>query len=331
MRLILDDLRIRPETVTPLAGDASSRRFFRLSFPKYSPQETAILIAFPPGDNIIHYARISECLQKAKILSPKIFRADSAQGYLIIEDLGDELLQKTVISSTRPKVLSLYRKAIDQLLLMQERLRPEIIPDCPAWRQSFDEKKFLRELNFFLKHTVEGYYQREISAADRKSFQKYFLLVCQQTLSQTQVFCHRDYHSRNLLVQKDEIRIVDFQDARRGPYTYDLVSLLHDPYVDLATNVKETLAAYYYSRRPEFLGENLGGKFRKDCDMMSLQRILKAAGTFGYMFVEKGKRKYIEYLPAALRIVMEVLERHPELIEFRELLIKYLAQRNVDS
>lgn len=315
--------------ITPLAGDASSRRFFRLSLPPETGPDTAILILFPPGhtQEADLYSRMSESLRQAEVPVPELLQKDIQQGYLLTEDCGDRLLQeiannKRIARNGETEVL--YRQAIDLLILMQKNLRPEKAPDCPALRIGFDESTFLRELNFFLIHTVEGYYNKKISVADREDFRKLFLAICREALTQPRTFCHRDYHSRNLLVRDGRIRIIDFQDARMGPYTYDLVSLLHDPYVNLPHTAKEALAAYYQHNRLRMRDEIWGENFPRDCAIMSIQRILKAAGTYGYMYVKKGKRGYVGYLPTALRNARDILRHYSEFSKLRTLLEKYV-------
>ncbi len=310
----------------PLAGDASSRRFFRLTLSGKAGSRTAILVIFPPEDKegAGRYRRVSGCLKRAGIPVPELLQENIDEGYLLAEDCGDLLLQAVAGRARGGEIEPLYRQAIDLLVQMQEKLRPEDFPGCPALEYGFDEKTFLRELDFFLDYTVEGYYGRKIAVSDRKDFRKLFRRVCRESLRQPRSFCHRDYHSRNLLVREGRIRVIDFQDARLGPYTYDLVSLLHDPYLTLPDALKETLKDYFQRVRAEVIGGIEGRNLRRDCDIMAFQRILKAAGTYGCMFVEKGKKGYVGYLPAALKTVKDILRRYPELSELRSLLEKYL-------
>ncbi len=310
----------------PLAGDASSRRFFRLTLPEKAGSRTAVLVVFPPQDRdgTGRYCRIGDCLKEAGLPVPELLRRNIGEGWLLAEDCGDLLLQAVAGRALEREIEPLYRQAIDLLVLMQEKLRPEDFPGCPALEYGFDEKTFLRELVFFLDYTVEEYYGRKIAPSDREEFRKLFLAISRESLSQPRSFCHRDYHSRNLLVREGKVRIIDFQDARLGPYTYDLVSLLHDPYVTLSDALKETLKDYFQRVRAEAIGGIEGRNLSRDCDIMTVQRILKAAGTYGYLAVEKGKKGYVGYLPAALKTVKDILRRYPEFSKLRSLLEKYL-------
>lgn len=318
---ILDELGVSPGDTDALAGDASARRFFRVHFSRKNGGKTVVLVVFPDEggeEEVARYGQMAEELGGAGLPVPKVERNNPQEGYMIIEDCGDELLQHAIRESDP---LPLYQQAIDLIVRMQERVSPETAEINPP----FDEEKFTWELDFFLTHTLEGYYGAEIGASARAAFQDFFRAICREVLSQPRTFCHRDYHSRNLLLEDGKLRIVDFQDGRLGPYTYDLVSLLEDPYAGLEDELREQLRAYYYVIRPRALKAIFSDDFKRDYDMMSLQRLLKAAGTFGYMFMEKGKRWYVEYLPAVFQAVNEILSNYPELEGLEELLKKYVS------
>ena len=320
-------LRISPEdlTVTELSGDASNRRFFRLSVATRRKNKNVILVSYPPGESeaVDHHMRMSDCLRQVGIQTPRIFLRSEDGERILMEDCGDKILQRAIAGGSRRRILDLYSRALDLLILMQEKLRPDRQPACPAWKTVFDEEKFFAELEFFLKHAIGGYYRRRISGRDRTGFEDYFLRICRETLSQPLVFCHRDFHSRNLLLHRGKLRMVDFQDARLGPYTYDAVSLLEDPYADLPPVIRRELRNYFFSRRPEFMDGIFRRRYERDFAIMTVQRVLKAAGTFGFMFAENNKKGYVKYLPAAFRSVKAALEGLPELAELSILLEKY--------
>lgn len=316
---ILNQLKLNPEEVFPLAGDASARRFFRLEPFACENKKSAVLIVFPGGTNpaeIDRYIRMAGGLALARIPVPEIYRFDYREGYIVVEDCGNELLQNAIARRTPSP---LYRQAVDLIVEMQERVSSVTGRLNPP----FNEEKFLGELNFFLTHTLEGYYGAKLGAGDRAEFQNVSLLICRAGLGQARVFCHRDYHSRNLLVQDDSLRIIDFQDGRIGPYTYDLVSLLEDPYAGLEPDIRKEMKEYYLSLRNHKKKNIFFGDFYRDYDMILIQRLLKAAGTFGYMFQEKKKPEYLKYLPVVFRRVDAVLEKYQEYQELRRLLSKY--------
>lgn len=281
-------------------------------------------MVYPPGEaaRIELFRRIAGCLSRAGLFPPEIFRLDPARGCIFLEDCGDDLLQNVVSGSHPARVEQLYREALEQLLRMQEEITPETAPDCPAWEHNFTGKKFKAELDYFLEETLRGYYGREITPPDQKAFQRFFSIIAEQASSQPRVFCHRDYHSRNLLVMGERLRVVDFQDGRGGPYTYDPASLLNDPYVELPAALKTRLRRYYFSRCP--VGKDKKFEFKRDFAIMTVQRLLKAAGTFGYMSSREGKDSYAVYLPRTFKAVEAALTKLPELAGMERLLKKYI-------
>jgi hypothetical protein len=143
------------------------------------------------------------------------------------------------------------------------------------------------------------------------------------------VLCHRDYHSRNLMLHQGQLYIIDFQDARMGPDTYDLVSLLRDSYVDLPEDEVNDLIAFFLALRcvpggTERAGD--GNEFRRRFDLMALQRNLKALGTFGFQTISRGNPVYIQYIPRTLTYVRANLERYPRFGRLRELLAAHLEE-----
>ena len=350
-----------------LAGDASARVFYRAAAGGGSRRRSLVFALYPPGEGegIVRWFRMAESLRQAGVGVPRAYAYRPDRGYLVMEDCGDDLLQTVVRSSAPRRLLALYLRAVDELIRMQG-MRPEAYPACPAWSVAFDLEKFLGELDFFLRHTVEGLGRARLTPGERGGIREGFRRICARALDMPFVFCHRDYHSRNLLVTPRGLRAIDFQDARRGPYAYDLASLLHDPYAALPARIREQALAYYRRSVAEGKAGRLSSfargaqedgcasarrrplterarsacprpsrpldqawspgaiseeRFREDFDMISLQRLLKAAGTYGYLG-RKGKRGYLRYLPVALSRCWAILGRYPELGSFRDLLKK---------
>ncbi len=145
------------------------------------------------------------------------------------------------------------------------------------------------------------------------------------------MLCHRDYHSRNLMLHRGELYIIDFQDARMGPDTYDLVSLLRDSYVDLTESAGGRAdcvlpRAQAAQRHPSGGVPDLGARVRTRFDLMALQRNLKALGTFGYQTTSGGNPVYIQYIPRTIRHVQKNLAQHPRFARLRELLAETHAR-----
>lgn len=314
LKKLLPGLGLAPAALTPLAGDASERRFFRVAAP--TGGRGAVLVLFPEGTDeaeITRYTGTGHILREAGLPVPGIYRR--AEGALLVEDCGDLLLQEAV-KSRDP--LPLYREAVDLILRMQER-----VPAAASLNPAFDEEKFLGELEFFLDQTVAGFFGEKTSAAGRAQWRGLFRTLAREPLQQPFVFCHRDFHSRNLLPGDEGLRIIDFQDGRAGPWTYDLVSLLEDPYVSLPPGLAEDMKARFLAGRR---GSDFSGDFRRGYDIMALQRLLKAAGTFGFQAAKRGRESYAAYLAPALARAAGIMSGYPEFESFRKAISKYLRR-----
>lgn len=311
LKKILRELGLPPGVLTPLAGDASERRFFRVARPGGGAR--TVLVVFPEGtaeDELVRYTGTAHLLREAGLPVPGVYRR--SEEALLVEDCGDLLLQEAVQSRDH---LPLYREAVDLILEMQDR-----VPAAGALNPPFDEAKFLWELDFFLTHTISGFFGEKVSAAGRREWRALFTVLAREPLTPASVFCHRDFHSRNLLLQEGRLRIIDFQDGRAGPPTYDLVSLLEDPYISLSPGLRAEMKSRFFAGRG---GDNFSGDFKRGYDIMALQRLLKAAGTFGFQAARRGKKLYAAYLPAALKRAAEIMAGYPEFDRFRKKLEKY--------
>lgn len=327
-----DSMGIAPDRVriTPLAGDASDRRFYRAAAPGGETRVMMLLdvpLPAPEDPDSVPYINILSHLGICKAAVPKLHRYDPVPGILVLEDLGEETLEDHVARHGLEASLPLYRRAIEELLTLQITGTRKRCDHCMAFRQRFDPEKLMWELDFFLTHTLEGHLGREIPPADRSTIRRAFLDLCRVIAAEPVYFTHRDYHSRNLMVRDDRIGIVDFQDARLGPLQYDLCSLLRDSYVALPGKVVDELLAFYIAERDEREGTRTdAGAFRRIFDWTSVQRNLKAAGTFGYMAGAKGKKNYLQYLPGTFAYVRENLRKYPELDDLRKALGKFLPE-----
>ncbi len=179
------------------------------------------------------------------------------------------------------------------------------------YKIAFDVEKLTWELNFFVKHFLEGYRGISLSPAERAALDEEWAAIATELESEPRVLCHRDYHSRNLMFCEGSLYIIDFQDARMGPDTYDLVSLLRDSYVDLTEPQIEELTAYFLALK----GSSDGAAFRRRFDLMALQRNLKALGTFGYQTLSRQNPVYIQYVPRTLNYARANLNKYRKVRE----------------
>jgi aminoglycoside/choline kinase family phosphotransferase len=241
---------------------------------------------------------------------------------LLLEDLGDRTLQQALRSSPARERDALYRVALDQLTTLQREAGRG--PQAAACFQvSFDVEKLSWELHYFEKHFLEGHRRRELSTEDRATLAEGFHRLSAEIAAWPRVLCHRDFHGRNLMLHRRTLCWIDFQDARMGPATYDLASLLRDSYVELPEELVAELALEFRQRA---LPGEARGTFLRRFELASAQRNLKALGTFGYMVTVRGNDVYLPYIPGTLRTTRRNLARHPELLGIWRVLARHLEE-----
>ncbi len=187
---------------------------------------------------------------------------------------------------------------------------------------AFDVEKLTWELEFFVKYFVIGYRGVALTDSERSALLEEWARIVDELAGEPRVLCHRDYHSRNLMLSDGSLYIIDFQDARMGPDTYDLASLLRDSYVDITDRELDDLIAYFLALK----GCADVDEFRRRFDLMALQRNLKALGTFGYQTVTRANSVYIQYMPRTLRYARSNLEKYDRFARLRELLAAHIEE-----
>jgi aminoglycoside/choline kinase family phosphotransferase len=241
---------------------------------------------------------------------------------IALEDLGDVTLQAHLGAAPTTEHAALYREAVALIEHLQRRGAELASERYIPYRIAFDVEKLTWELDFFVRHFVEGYRSRTLSTAERTMLSDEWHGIAGELAAETRVLCHRDYHSRNLMLHRARLYIIDFQDARMGPDTYDLVSLLRDSYVDLTDRELDELIAYFLALK----GSGDASEFRRRFDVMALQRNLKALGTFGYQTIARANPVYIQYIPRTLRYVRTNLERYPRFARLRDVLAAHIEE-----
>src|SRR6266508_4077306 len=305
----------RNARVVPLTGDASDRRYFRI-IPADGPSIVLALHAGPIEFATLPFANVAQLMQAIPLPVPAVLGHSDPLGILALQDLGDVTLQAHLGAASAAEHAAVYRQAVALVEQLQRRGAELAGDQYLPYRIAFDVEKLTWELEFFVKHFVEGYRGVRLSAADREALQDEWSAIVRELASEPRVLCHRDYHSRNLMLSDGSLYIIDFQDARLGPDTYDLVSLLRDSYVDIADRELEELIAYFLALK----GIGDAEEFRRRFDLMALQRNLKALGTFGYQTLTRQNSVYIQYMPRTLRYARTNLARYPRFDRLRELL-----------
>ncbi len=308
--------------VVPLTPDASDRRYFRVLLPDAASIVLSLYSA-PFDVAKLPFVNVATLMARMPVPIPEVLGHADDIGVLALQDLGDVTLQAHLGAATPAEHAALYRQAVALIATLQKRGEQLASPEYLPYGIAFDVEKLMWELDFFTKHFLEAYRGVTLPDAKRAALREEFTSVVHELASEPRVLCHRDYHSRNLMLRETQLYIIDFQDARMGPDTYDLVSLLRDSYVDLPERTVNELIAYFLALKG-VTGED--PDFRRRFDVMALQRNLKALGTFGYQTTAKRNPVYIQYIPRTLRYVRDNLDNQPRFERLRELLATHVEE-----
>lgn len=304
--------------VERLVGDASNRAYFRVRRPAGADDVILALLPEPFSVDALPFLDTGRLLEALDIRVPRVLATAGESGVLVLEDLGDELLQDAVAGASPTETRKLYRGAIDVLARLQRGAGELDEQDYSALRTRFDADKFVWELEFFREHFLEGHLGRTITDEERLRLTESFESIAAELVAQPYVLCHRDFHARNLMVARGELVVIDFQDARMGPRAYDLVSLLGDSYVRHSTG--------FVAEMRDYFEERTGVSIRDSYDVVALQRNLKALGTFGFQIARRGNRVYAPYVGPTLALVSTTLARAPRFEGLRRILSRHCEE-----
>ena len=308
--------------IVPLTGDASDRRYFRI-LPSDGVPFVLGMNAQPFDYATLPFVNVAGLLAAMPVPIPAILGHADDLGVLALQDLGDVTLQAHLGAASTKEHAALYRQAVSFIHTLQRRgteLRDERFT---PYGIAFDVDKLTWEMDFFIKHFLEAYRGVTFAPADREALRRELGSIVTELAGEPRVLCHRDYHSRNLMLRDGQLFIIDFQDARLGPDTYDLASLLRDSYMDLTEDVVDDLLAYFLALQGRS-GE--AAAFRTRFDLMALQRNLKALGTFGYQTTTRQNTVYIQYMPRTLRYARENIVKYPRFAALRSLLATHVEE-----
>lgn len=318
----LDRTGVENARVVALTGDASDRRYFRI-LPKHTDPFVLSVYSAPFDFDALPFVNTATLFSAMPVPVPRILGHAADAGVLALEDLGDVTLQAHLGSASPARHAALYREAVSYIDTIQRRGRELANQKFLPYNVRFDVEKLTWEMDFFIKHFLEAYRGVAFGPGERDALREETGAIVRELAAEPAVLCHRDYHSRNLMLRGDHLCIIDFQDARLGPDTYDLVSLLRDSYVDLPWAVVDDLIAYFLALQGRSAEHDA---FRLRFDVMALQRNLKALGTFGYQTTARGNPVYIQYIPRTLNYVRENLRRYPRFGRLAELLAAHVPE-----
>ncbi|RUO40067.1 serine/threonine protein kinase [Aliidiomarina taiwanensis] len=293
--------------VKMLAGDASFRRYYRVTG---SHQQTEILVDAPPPEALEPFHSVALAYAKAGLQVPQVKATNIQQGFMLLEDLGDTLLLETKVSARHR-----YQQAIDLLPKVMSVQATRLGP-LPA----YDKALLEQENGLFMDWLLKKHLGLTLSDHELSLWQHFASVMTKNALEQPQVGVHRDYHSRNIMVNSaQELALIDFQDAVVGAITYDAVSLLRDCYVAWPTDFVDELMGYAYQvfQKHGYLAATVDlSRFRRWFDLMGLQRHTKASGIFARLYHRDGKPRYLGDIPQTLRYIVQVAKQYDELAAY---------------
>jgi aminoglycoside/choline kinase family phosphotransferase len=328
-------------SIEKMPGDASTRRYYRVKTKTETGVQPLVVMAMEPFSEqgeLIPFLSIQKHLKTNGVDVPAVLDFDPQNGFIMLEDLGDVTLLRSLQDVETPaEERAYFEKAIDALVAMHVNTGPMDAKTksgqehaIEGFKLRFDHEKLMWEVNFTLEHFYEKHLQRKFSDADAKIITDGFSKICRELEAEKTVFTHRDYHSRNLMVtESGEIAekrfvMIDFQDARMGPPQYDLASLLRDSYYRLTEVQIDHLTKYYRDQMAKF-GKPVTdvGHFNRMFDLMSVQRNFKAIGSFASFLNRRGNPAYLKFIGNTFENIRQNLSKYPEFKRLREVLYHY--------
>lgn len=307
-------------SITQLAGDASARRYYRV----IQDEKTYVLMSWEPFEKENYpFLSVQRQFAHCYVQVPEIIGVGEKLGVLLQEDLGDLTLERKFWENARQEASEdFYIKTLDELIKVHDHATVSEVKST-ANITVFDTAKFMWEMNYAKDNLLLGLLKLNLSEPVLAELDKAFLSFCTELASKPKVICHRDFHSRNVMIKRNKVYLIDFQDARLGPAQYDLVSLFKDSYVDMNDDYSQRLMNYYLDNskirknNPQFSEE----EFYKTYEVQSLQRCFKACGSFASFMNLRGDKRYLKYLTPTLKRVLKALSYFPEYSILNRILI----------
>jgi len=293
-------------TLAPASADASFRRYFRLESKNPDFGTLIVMDAPPQHEPLDAFIQVDVLLAEAGLNVPKILEKNVAEGFLLLNDLGNQTYLSALNENTADE---LYRDATQAIIKMQLASKSNVLPN-------YDAALLQRELDLFPEWYLGKHLQIELSQTQDAQVKQAFKLIIQNNLAQAKVYVHRDYHSRNLMViDKNNPGVLDFQDAVYGPITYDASSLWRDAYIAWPEErvIDWVIKFWEAGRKAGLPMPDDFGLFYRDFEWMGLQRHLKVLGIFARLFHRDGKDGYLKDIPLVLQYAIATANRYIEL------------------
>ena len=302
----------------PASADASFRQYFRVT--DKNDNKTYIVMDAPPEkEDSRPFMLVTDLIRRAKVNAPNIIAVDAKQGFLLLDDLGSRPYLDELDDDTAEK---LYIDAIEALLKLQ---------NIDGMLPTYDANLLQTEMNLFETWYLNRHLDIELSKTQKAVLNNIFKILIENAEEQPQVFVHRDYHSRNLMItDENNPGVIDYQDAVFGPITYDLVSLFKDCYIEWPREKIEHWLDHYLARLTphRFIEKHTLVRW---FDLMGVQRHLKVLGIFARLNYRDGKSQYLNDLPLTFKYIIDACERYDELKPLKLLLEDTVSQSKNSS
>ncbi len=325
----LDENNITYNKIDKLMGDASTRIYFRIFLDKdCTSEDTFIAMLLPKnievnerGNNSFikeePFVNIHRYLLKSSLNIPEIYLYDEKNRVIILEDLTDLTLYKEINIKNRVGIEEMYKRAIDELITFQEFTKNNYDESVYAFKRQFDNDTLRWELEHFIEWRVQKGLNIELSKSELDKIDTYFDDIVANIEKLPQIISHRDYQSKNIMLKDGKYYLIDFQDALKGSYVYDLVALLKDSYIEFSEEFVVDMLKYYIDKKQTIA--NISYDFDtlyNDFKLQTIQRKLKDIGRFHFIDMVRNNPSFLEYIPLSTEYVKAYLkELYPELYD----------------
>jgi hypothetical protein len=301
-----------PHSLRPASADASFRRYLRIDAADPGVRSCIIMDAPPDKEDCAPFVKVAALMDQAGLNVPHVLEWDQGMGFMLLDDLGTRTMIEVIDPADARANLPLYLRAVDALVAWQAASRPGVLPP-------YDSALLARELALFPDWYLERHRGIKVEGAIRDTLDDVFRLIIERNLAAPQVYVHRDFMPRNLMMPADppepRLGVLDFQDAVYGPITYDIASLMRDAFLTWDEEFVLDVTVRYWQQAlkaglpvdPDF------GEFYRAVEWMGLQRHLKVAGIFARLTLRDGKPRYLADTPRFIAYIRATAARYREL------------------
>jgi aminoglycoside/choline kinase family phosphotransferase len=300
---------LQPASLRLASADASFRRYLRID----SAHGSRIVMDAPPEkEDCEPFVTVAALMAQAGLNVPQVLDWDRADGFLLLQDLGQQTMIEVVDAADPPANQALYMRAVDALIAWQLASRPGVLPP-------YDQALLTRELELFPQWYLGQHRGVVVDGGMRATLDQTFALIVQRNLACPRVYVHRDFMPRNLMIPADpretRLGVLDFQDAVEGPITYDIACLMRDAFLSWDEEFVLDITVRYWQKaqRAGLPVDSDFGEFYRAVEWMGLQRHLKVAGIFARLTLRDGKPRYLADTPRFLAYIRATASRYREL------------------